>query len=180
MKKLFLTLISCFAFVALLSGCAPKKDSFYKDYKEATNETLFKTLNEKELVDFLEHGTGVLFLSFPQCPWCHTFLPVLEESAKQSNTETIYYFNMFEDRKNNTKLYQTVCGLLEDELDVDSDGNVRIFVPDVTVVKEGKILYHTNETSMLSSKEISPSEYWSDDTKEAAVSKLTEALKQLH
>ena len=180
MKKLLLTLICALTCVSLLTGCSNKKDPFYEDYEDATNKTLFKTINDKELVEFLENGTGVLFLSFPQCPWCHAFLPVIEQSTKNANINQVYYYDIYEDRKNETDLYHKVCELLDGELDFDNDGNPRIFVPDVTVIDHGSIIYHTNETSMTSSDEITPDAYWTDEQRQQSIDALTSALKKLN
>ena len=37
--------------------------------------------NYEEIFDILDKGTGVIYLGFPECPWCRNLVPVLVDSA---------------------------------------------------------------------------------------------------
>ena len=59
---------------------------------------LVKRLKEQResiisIVKILEHGTGVVYLGFPECPWCQAYVPMLNEVADIEGLEKIYYFN---------------------------------------------------------------------------------------
>ena len=91
--------------------------------------------------------------------------------------EKIYYYNIKEDRDDNTKFYQKVVSILNDYLDYDEEGKKRIFVPNITFVKEGKIIFNDNETSLISDKV--PSEYWTEEKKNLFNEKLRKNINEL-
>ena len=62
-------------------------------------------------------------------------------------------------------------------LDYDEEGRKRIFVPNITFVKEGKIIFNDNETSLIS--EGTPSEYWTEEKKKLFNEKLRKNINEL-
>ena len=52
----------------------------------------------EEIFKILDNGTGVIYLGFPECPWCRNIVPVLIDTALKSKVETIYYLNIKDDR----------------------------------------------------------------------------------
>ena len=134
-------------------------------------------LDRQEIINILEHGTGIVYLGFPECPWCEAYVVLLNEIAKNEGIEKIYYYNIREDRKNNTEFYQKVVSILNDYLNYDEEGKRRIFVPNVTFVKEGKIIFNDNETSLIS--EGTPSEYWTEEKKKLFNEKLRKNINEL-
>ena len=65
-----------------------------KDYKkiEIPEDNQIKYSNYEEVVEIIENGTGVIYLGFPECPWCRNAVPVLLEAATETGIETIYYY----------------------------------------------------------------------------------------
>lgn len=142
MKKILMILF-CF----LLLGCS-------KDQKPMTNDILkFKDeyeklnsasvvmnvpegkityLNVDEAINFMENGTGILYIGFPACPWCRNIVPVLIETFKD---EYIYYYNpnVNKDSVKEKQFESFLAPYLE---------NNRLYVPDVYFVKNGKIMGH--------------------------------------
>ena len=111
---------------------------FSKEYTSVSKDNVFVYRSKDEIINILEHGTGIVYLGYPECPWCMAYVPLLNEIAKNEGIEKIYYYNIREDRKNNTEFYQKVVSILNDYLNYDEEGKKRIFVPNVTFVKEGK------------------------------------------
>lgn len=143
---------------------------FSKEYNSVTKENIFVYKTKEEIINILEHGTGIVYFGYPECPWCMAYVPLLNEIAMNEGLEKIYYYNIKEDRKNNTEFYQKVVNILNDYLDYDQEGKKRIFVPNVTFVKNGEIIFNDNETSLISGG--SPSEYWTDEKKNLFNEKL--------
>lgn len=54
--------------------------------------------NYEEIFDILDKGTGVIYLGFPECPWCRNLVPVLVDSALEEKVSPIYYLNISSDR----------------------------------------------------------------------------------
>lgn len=151
---------------------------FAEEY-DITKENVFVYRNAEEIIKILENGTGIVYLGFPECQWCKAYVPILNDVAKENNITKIYYFNILEDRKNNTKDYQKIMSFLKDNLDYDDEGNHRIFVPDVTFILDGEIIGHDNETSVISD-DITPKEYWTTEKVKDLKKRLTEYMNKLN
>ncbi len=154
-----------FLVIKLQKNNLPDNEKFANEYTEVGKNNVFVYRNADEIIKILEGGTGLVYLGFPECPWCQAYVPMLNEVAKEEGVEKIYYFNIREDRNKNSKDYQKIVKLVKNFLLKDDEGNERIFVPDVYAVKEGKILSHNNDTSIMS-EDITPADYWTDAKKE--------------
>lgn len=183
-KKNILIIIISILLLFLISGVIfvffnSRKDDnilFAEEY-EIDYNNVFVYKNAEEIIKILEHGTGIVYLGFPECPWCKAYVKYLNEVAIEEGVEKIYYFNILEDRKNNTKNYQKIISLLNDNLMYDEEGNKRIYVPDVSFVLNGKIIFHDNETSVITTN-ITPDEYWTGLKVEDLKEKLRTHMKQ--
>ena len=71
-----------------------------KSYKELiiSSNNPVDILSEEETISLLESGTGVLYLGFPECPWCRSMLPVLLQTLDNMNIDKLYYFNIKDKR----------------------------------------------------------------------------------
>lgn len=135
-----------------------KKFSLEYDIVE-DNVYVYRNINQ--IINILEHGTGVVYLGFSECKWCRAYVPYLNEVAKENDIEKIYYYNIYKDRLNNTKEYQKIVSILNDYLEYDEEGNKRIYVPSVSFVKKGSIIGYDDETSLISKGE--PKDYWNTE-----------------
>ena len=128
-----------------------------------SNKNLFKYITEEDAVKFLKEGTGVIYFGFPQCPWCRSLVPYLEEIGKDYGVEKIYYLNIREIRdtykvenkkavvdQKGTDSYYELLDLLDEYLTkftiTDENGKKydtgvkRLYAPTTVVVKKGKIV----------------------------------------
>ena len=48
----------------------------------------------REIIKIMKNGTGVVYLGFPECPWCQSYVKMLNEVAKDVGIEKIYYYNV--------------------------------------------------------------------------------------
>lgn len=135
---------------------------FKKEYENVSDNNVFVYKSAKEIIQILEKGTGVVYLGFPECPWCQKYVTFLDELATQKGLKKIFYFNILEDRKNNTEDYKKIVELLKEHLDATDEGLERVFVPDVTFVVKGEIIGHDNETSTISDDKLTPDKYWTE------------------
>ena len=129
----------------------------FKDvYIPANNPIRFAEFDD--IIDLLETGgTGVVYLSFPICPWCRTFAPVLIETANQFGIHEILYRNILDDRNilelRDGEVYETRAGhpgyyrlleLLGDLAPVytglEDDSIRRVFVPALLFIKDGEVV----------------------------------------
>ena len=68
-----------------------------KNLKISKNNPI-KYATYDEVIDVIKKGTGIIYLGYPECPWCRSAIPVLLESAKDYKIDTIYYINMLKER----------------------------------------------------------------------------------
>lgn len=144
------------------NGIKTDAERFSSEYTEVSADNVFVYKSGQEIVDILEHGTGVVYLGFPSCPWCQAYSKYLNEVAKNNGIEKIYYYDIKEDRANNTELYQKLVGILGDHLQYDSEGHYRIYVPEVVFVMDGQIVGNDHETSKDTLGLKDPAEYWTE------------------
>ena len=175
--------------VLLLAGCAgtssassagsadtPKKN-IHDEYPDVPEDNCFVYAEDAEaVISMLEHGTGIVYLGFDECPFCQAYAPMLNDAAEEAGVPVLYY-DVLQDRSDNTDAYKAMVKALDGHLEFDNDGNPRIYVPDVSFVVNGEIIEHDNESSLLSSNEIKPVKYWTAERKEALMAKLTAAAK---
>ena len=138
-------------------------EAFSEEYTGVDTDNVFSYRNAEEITRILEHGTGVIYLGFPECKWCQKYVTYLNEAAKENDITRIYYFNIYEDRANNTEEYQKIVSLLEEYLEYDEEGNKRVYVPAVIVVDGGEIVGFDDETSLDTHNLDDPDEYWTDE-----------------
>lgn len=141
-----------------------------KDGKNIDNVFTYRSMNQ--IIKVLENGTGIIYLGFPECPWCQQYVYYLNEVAKSKGLEKVYYRNVLNDRKNNTSEYQKVVSLLNDYLQYDEEGNKRLYVPAVIAVKDGKIVGFDDETAWDTKGYKTPADYWKNEDLNALKEKL--------
>ena len=151
-------------------------ERFAKEYDFTVNN-VFVYRNLDEINKILENGTGVVYLGFPECPWCKGYVPYLNEVAINENLDKIYYFNILNDRKNNTSGYKKTVELLNDYLKYDNEGNKRIYVPAVIAVNNGKIVGFDDESSLDTKGYETPEEYWKNEDLDGLKKRLSDMIK---
>ena len=151
-------------------------ERFAKEYDFTVNN-VFVYRNLDEINKILENGTGVVYLGFPECPWCRGYIPYLNEVAINEHLDKIYYFNILNDRKNNTSGYKKTVQLLNDYLKYDNEGNKRIYVPAVIAVNNGKIVGFDDESSIDTKGYETPEEYWKNEDLDGLKKRLSDMIK---
>ncbi len=168
-----LFIIGLFSYSYLMASKETNSDAnkFSKEYNiSSDNSFVYKT--DKEIINILKHGTGVIYLGFPECPWCQEYVKHLDEVARSDKVEKIYYLNILDIRKNNTKEYQEIVSILNDYLDYDEEGNKRIYVPCTVAVLDGNIVGYDATTSNDTKGYDTPSEYFENEDLQGFKDKL--------
>ena len=143
-----------------------------EEYTLVDKDNVFEYRNIDQIIKTLESGTGVVYLGFPECQWCQQYVVYLNEVAKDRGISTIYYYNIRQDRTDNTEGYQRIVNLLKDYLEEDEEGNPRIYVPAVILVRNGDIIGFDDETAYDTEGFDTPSEYWTEDKVDALKDRL--------
>ena len=183
MKKKILLIIPII-FALLLTACTKEEketdaEIFAKEYTQVTEDNYFVYRTSEQIIKILENGTGVVYLGFPECPWCQSYVKMLNEVADIEGLEKIYYLNILEDRKNNTEDYQKIVEILKDHLQYDDEGNKKIYVPAVIVVSKGEIIGFNDETSYDTKGFENPEDYWTEEEISDLKLNLTDMINQV-
>lgn len=80
-----------------LNGKTSYADNKHSNLEISSNNPI-KYSNYDEIINVIKKGSGIIYLGFPECPWCRSALPVLLDAAENNNVETIYYLNIKNDR----------------------------------------------------------------------------------
>ena len=147
-------------------------ERFAEEYTLVPDDNVFVYSSVDEIIDILENGAGVVYLGFPECQWCGQYVVYLNEVAKERGISEIHYYNIREDRSNNTDNYLKIVSLLEDYLEDDEEGNPRIYVPAIIFMNNGEIVGFDDETSLDTGGASTPSEYWTDEKVNALKDRL--------
>jgi len=99
-----------------------------------------KYVSEDELLGLFEDGTGILYFGYNTCPWCRNVVPVLIDTVKKNDIDTIYYADLhkLDIDSIRSKLYKILDSYLRD----DGEGKKVLAVPDVYFIKNGEIIGH--------------------------------------
>lgn len=151
---------------------------FADEYTELNDDNVFVYASVDEIIDTLENGNGVVYLGFPECQWCQRYVVYLNDVAKENNVDKILYYNIREDRNNNSDNYLKIVDLLKDYLQDDEDGNPRIYVPAIIFMNDGKIVGFDDETSLDTKKCSDPDEYWVEDEINDLKERLNEYIEK--
>lgn len=149
---------------------------FKQHYSQAADDNRFVYVSPSEIKQIFEHGSGLVFLGFKECPWCQKLAPMIDEAAKAEGLTKVYYMDIRQARANNDVTYQMLVEKLKDYLAKDGDGNPRIFVPDVTALHDGKIVGRFLPETSIDDKGLTPGEYWTTERRADAIKQLREII----
>ena len=121
----------------------------------------------------------LVYLGFKECPWCMAYVPMLNDIAKEKKNEKIYYLNILNDRKENTKEYLEIVDILKENLRYDDEGKKRIYVPGVIAINNGNIVGFDDETSYDTLGYDDPKDYWTEERKQNLKEKLVSMISKI-
>ena len=153
------------------------EDKFIDQYPKATPGHKFVYAEPADILDIIDGGDGVVFLGFPECPWCQQLVPIMQEAAQSEKIDKIFYLDIKESRANNDEVYQKLVTKLQDYLPKDDDGNTRISVPDVTVYRSGQIVGRFEQEAANDGEQVTPDTYWTSERKDRAVEQLRRRMQ---
>lgn len=152
---------------------------FKEQYPEVADDNRYVYATSEQVLEVFERGDGLIFLGFPECPWCQQLAPLVDEAAKAEDLEQIYYLDIRQARVDNDETYQQLIDNLEEYLPKDEEGNPRISVPDVTVVLQGKIAGRFQQEPVEAGERVTPQTYWTDERRMRAVDQLRQLIREM-
>jgi len=156
-KKIVIIISSILILLGLICFCLYQNDSIrfkfsyeYINFMEYNNgkkieidipiDNKIKYLNEKNVIKYLKEKTGIFYFGYNTCPWCRNVVPILIDTVKENNIDTIYYIDIHNLDLSDIK--EELFNFLGDNLREDDDGKKVLAVPDVYFIKNGNIIGH--------------------------------------
>ena len=91
----------------------PDAAKFKSEYTRVAADNRFVYASDKGILDIFDSGSGVVFLGFPQCPWCQHLSEHVDRAARAEGVDKIYYLNIRDARANNSDVYQKLVKKLD-------------------------------------------------------------------
>ena len=127
-----------------------------------------------QIMDRFETGTGIIFLGFKECPWCQKMSPILNEAAEAEDVP-VHYLDIRRLHQDNEPAYQQLGTHLMPYLEEDGSPQVRISTPDISIVKNGEIIWRY-EMDKVPDEERNPEDYWTSERREQAIKNFREQI----
>lgn len=154
-------------------------EKFSKEYSEVSKDNVFVYRNVDQIIKIMEHGTGVVYLGYPECPWCQEYVKYLNETAKEVGIEKIYYCNTKKVKEENMDKYHELISLLDGHLQYNDEGEQWIYVPNVSFHSKGEIIGNDYETSKDTKGLKDPKEYWTKEEVSELKKTLTTYMEEI-
>lgn len=135
--------------------------NFNEEYSLVDKDNVYRYINIDEVLDTF-NKSGIIFMGFKENIWSNYYAKYLNEVAKENNIKEILYYDIKKDRQTNNIKYKKLINLLEKYLMMNDEGNLYISVPYLVIIKDGKIMYTNNETSIINGN-TTPSLYWNQN-----------------
>lgn len=149
---------------------------FSREYETVPEDNPFVYKNADEIIKIMKNGTGVVYLGYPECPWCMAYVKYLNEVAKYVGVKKIYYCNTKKVKEESMDKYHELINLLHGNLQYTDEGEEWIFVPNVSFHINGKIIGNDYETSKDTHGLKDPNVYWTDDEVKDLKKRLTDYM----
>ena len=136
---------------------------------DISDDNPIKYSSYDEIIKVINNQTGIIYLGFPECPWCRSIISTLFDVVEDNEIDTIYYLNIKNDRtsytiendelvyeiddkgveKKGTDGYHQLLKVLDEHLTeytisyqgkTYETGEKRIYAPTVIFVKDGEVL----------------------------------------
>lgn len=155
----------------------PDNQLFSKEYKNISQENNFQVFDSEEALTFLERGTGILFLGFPENKWSASIAEMLDIVSKRVDYP-VNYFNFYDERETRHDNYLGIVREIDDYLNSTDTGKLNIYAPTVVGIVKGKVIYYDDETTFMNNK-LDPTDYWTDAKKNAKMADYEKLMREL-
>ncbi len=188
MKRIKILLIIAFAVIGALliynhfdteEFKTSKPNPIKEEYNLTDEDIVFQSSNIDEVIGLFNSNYAIVFMCTPDTLWCQKYTQILNKVAIEKDIDKIYYLNIKNERSLNTSKYQKLVGILSNQLYTDDAGEKRIYMPDITFIKNGSIIAHDNETSIVTS-DITVDDYYTEEKIKALETKLCEYIDLLN
>ena len=152
---------------------------FKAAYSRVADDNRFVFASAGEVLEKFESGSGLIFLGFQQCPWCQQLAPIVDEAAKAEGLDKIYYLDIRHARETNDDTYKKLVEKLKPHLRTDENGQPRVYVPDVTALKDGRVVGHFLQETAADGEKATADTYWTRERRARAIEQLRKMIRAM-
>ena len=131
----------------------------YKDILDKDN--IYQYTNAQFINDYIRSDDVIVLFGIKNSEWVGYYANILNLIAKENNIDSIYYYDITDDRDNKNGTYQSIVNYLSDYVTHLDDGTINIYGPTLLIKKNGKVIYFDDSTAFISGN-ISASDYWNE------------------
>lgn len=160
---LFIAFIIGFVYLSKLDYTKDVQDDNEKihiEHKQIDYDNVYSYINATEAYNYIQKN-DVIILFGSSSSWVGYYANILNKVAKELNIETIYYYNIEQDREDKNATYQAIVNYLESNIYFLDDGTANLYTPTLLIKKKGNILLFDDTTAIMKGN-IDPSEYWNE------------------
>ena len=152
-------------------------NKFNSEYNINCENNVYSYKNIDEILDLFDGKTGIVFLCTPTSKWCQRYALYLNDVLLENNyQDELYYLDITKERSLDSIKYQRLLTYLESYLYKNDQDDSKINMPDLTFIKEGTIVAHNNDTSLIPS-DVKVDEYWNQNRIDDFKNKIKEYLE---
>ena len=175
----FVVLIGAFVYLGTKSYASESKmtdsEKFTLEFGVPQNN-LFKYKKNSEILETLNTGSALIFMGFPENTWTSYYADLLNEVALKENIKEIYFYNFYNDRRNDNYYYENIVNYLASYITILDDDTKNLYSPTFLIVKDGQVLYFDNETSIMNG-ESTIKDYWTNEKRNLKSEELRNAIR---
>lgn len=125
----------------LVQESGTRADMSGYDMLEDEDHVFYQKTMQEVLDLFAQGKSAVVYLGYVGCPWCEEAVPVMDEVAKAKGL-TICYAPTYTDGEYTItdEIEEQLFSYLNDYLEEDDEGEKRMYVPFVFVIRNGEVV----------------------------------------
>lgn len=185
MKKLFKLVVFIILIIAFIYfGTKDYKFNQKKKINEKNASSVllngkyvFNEINHSKVLNKLSSkNDSIIYVCVDGNKLCTKYGLLIDEVAKNFSIDTIYYYDIKEDRENNNGTYQKIINKLSDYVITDDLGKQSLYAPTLIFIKNGSV-YNFDDSLALPHGKKSIDKVWNEEMVEAKRSFLFEIME---
>ena len=171
MKKLIkfvIFVLFIMAFVYLGTKKYPVKHKNVENEKNASSillnkDYVFDGINHSKVLNKLSSkNDSIIYICIDGNKLCTKYGLLIDEVAKTYSIDTIYYYDIKEDRENNNGTYQKIITKLSNYVLTDDLGRQNLYSPTLLFIKKGEV-YIIDDSLSINHGEIDIDKVWNEE-----------------
>jgi len=136
-------------------------EKFVSEHKEANSDNVFTYINSSDAYTYIHNDDVLLFIGIRNSDWVSYYGNVLNDVAKELGIESIYYYDITDDRASGNGAYESIVHYLKDYVTYLDDGKANLYGPTLLIKKDGIITYFDDDTAFMQGL-ITAGDYWTN------------------